>query len=214
MLPDYIIMALMPILMAYALVGETFHEVAGILVFLLYAAQQILHAKWYRRLLRGRYTPFRIVSTIVKLLLLVFMLLLPLSGIALSDHLFAQFPLKIPVTVARPMHLAISYWTYVLMSFRTGLFSTRLIRNVQQYFRREHGRSVYTSVITKSLGILVGLYGAFSFFSRRFPGYLFLRSQFVFYDSSEPLLFFLIDFAAIFFFFAVLGYFTASALRR
>lgn len=214
MLPDIILMAFMPLLMAYSLIGETFHEAAGMLAFLLFAFQQILHARWYRRLLRGRYTPYRILSTAVNLLLAVFMVLLPLSGIAMSDRLFVKFPLKLPVSAARPLHLSLSYWAYVLMSFRMGLHSTRIVRRLGEYFRREHGRSVYTSVVTKSLAVLGGLYGLLSFFTRKFPGYMFLRTQFVFYDSSEPLLFFLIDFAAIFFFFAAAGYFAGRMVRR
>ncbi len=47
------------------------------------------------------------------------------------------------------------------------------------------------------LAALAALYGAFAFFRRGFPEYMFLQSMFVFFDYEEPLLFFFLDYLAI-----------------
>ena len=51
---------LLPLLMAYSLVGEAAHEYLGIGMFLLFIVHHILNLAWWKHLLRGRYTPFRI----------------------------------------------------------------------------------------------------------------------------------------------------------
>ena len=74
---------LLPLLMAYSLVGEAAHEYLGIGMFLLFAAHHILNAAWWKHLLRGRYTPLRVFGTVVNLALAIIMLVLPISGMFL-----------------------------------------------------------------------------------------------------------------------------------
>ena len=65
---------LLPLLMAYSLVGEAAHEYLGIGMFLLFIVHHILNLAWWKHLLRGRYTPFRILGAAVNLALAVIML--------------------------------------------------------------------------------------------------------------------------------------------
>ena len=70
---------LLPLLMAYSLVGETAHEYFGIGMSLLFVAHHILNVAWWKHLLRGKYTPLRILGTAIDLALVVIMLALPIS---------------------------------------------------------------------------------------------------------------------------------------
>lgn len=79
---------LLPLLMAYSLVGEAAHEYLGIGMFLLFIAHHILNIAWWKHLFHGRYTPLRIVGTMVNLALAIIMLALPISGMILSRHVF------------------------------------------------------------------------------------------------------------------------------
>ena len=56
---------LLPLLMAYSLVGETAHEYLGIGMSLLFVAHHILNVAWWKHLLRGKYTPLRILGTAI-----------------------------------------------------------------------------------------------------------------------------------------------------
>ena len=47
--------------MSYQAVENVFHEIAGILLFLLFLIHNILNRKWYKNILRGKYTRFRIL---------------------------------------------------------------------------------------------------------------------------------------------------------
>lgn len=79
---------LLPLLMEYSLVGETAHEYLGIGMSLLFVAHHILNVAWWKHLLRGKYTPLRILGTAIDLALVVIMLALPISGMILSRYVF------------------------------------------------------------------------------------------------------------------------------
>ena len=55
------------------------------------------------------------------------------------------------------------------------------------------------------LAIAAALYGGYGFIRRQFADYLFLRNQFVFFDFSEPMVCFFLDYEAILWLFACMG---------
>ena len=58
------------------------------------------------------------------------------------------------------------------------------------------------------------LYGAWAFFRRSIPDYLFLRTQFAFFDFSEPRIFFFLDYVAAMGTFVWIGHYLAKGVRR
>lgn len=60
------------------------------------------------------------------------------------------------------------------------------------------------------IGWLWAVYGAFAFRRRGVSLYLLLRSHFVFYDYSEPVILFLIDYLSVMVMFVLIGYYFAS----
>ena len=66
---------LLPLLMAYSMVGEATHEYLGIGMFLLFIAHHILNIAWWKNIFHGRYTLLRIVGTTVNFVLAIIMLL-------------------------------------------------------------------------------------------------------------------------------------------
>lgn len=114
--------AMLPILMAYELVGETAHEWVGLAMFVLFILHHILNYKWHQNLLKGRYSGIRILGTAIDMLLIVVMVCLPVSGIMMSRHVFVFLPIRGSSTaLIRTMHLLSSYWGFVLMSVHLGL---------------------------------------------------------------------------------------------
>ncbi|MBQ9346689.1 MAG: hypothetical protein IJT94_05015 [Oscillibacter sp.] len=51
---------LLPLQMAYSLVGETYHEAEGVLLFALFITHHAMHLSWWKNLLRGRYNAYRL----------------------------------------------------------------------------------------------------------------------------------------------------------
>lgn len=191
---DAAMVLLLPLLMAYSLIGEAFHEVAGTLMLVLFLLHHWFNRAWRKNLLKGRYSLQRIFQTTLNLLLLLFMIVQPLCGILMSKHLFTFLPTDGLSSVARAIHLPLSNWGFVLMSLHAGTHLGVMLPKGKK-----------KAAVLGCLGI-VSLYGAYAFVKRQIPAYLFLRLPFAFFDYSEPRLFFLADYLTVMILFAMLGY--------
>ena len=114
-------MILLPLLMAYSLLGETTHEWLGIVMAVLFIVHHVLNWKWYRSLFRGRYGGARILETLTNFLLLADMIALPVSGVLMSLHVFTFLNIGGGMSPVRTIHLLASYWGLILMSFHIGV---------------------------------------------------------------------------------------------
>lgn len=65
---DAVMTILLLFLMAYQVTGEMAHEWIGMGMTVLVIIHQILNRKWYGALLKGKYNPYRTVSTILNIL--------------------------------------------------------------------------------------------------------------------------------------------------
>ena len=68
---DSVMLILLPLLMAYSLIGETAHEWLGISIFLLFILHHIMNPAWLETLFKGRYSPYRIYLTMINVLLFI-----------------------------------------------------------------------------------------------------------------------------------------------
>lgn len=191
---DAIMVVLLPLLMAYSLVGEACHEVVGTLMLCLFITHHWLNRAWLKGLFRGRYTPRRAFQTAVNLLLLAFMIAQPVSGILMSKHLFAFLPTAGLSSVARAIHLPLANWGLVHMSLHAG---THLGAMLPQGKKK--------AVVLGFMGV-VSMYGVYAFIKRQIPAYMFLKLPFAFFDYSEPRIVFFADYLAVMLLFAMLGY--------
>ena len=193
---------LLPLLMAYSLIGEAFHEVAGTLMLLLFLAHHWLNRAWLKNLFRGRYTALRSIQTCLNLLLLVFMIVQPLCGVLMSKHLYTFLPAEGLSRLARAVHLPLANWGFVLMCLHAGMHLASMLPK---------GSGRKAALI--GLGA-VSLYGAYAFFKRQIPRYMFLKLPFVFFDYGEPLVFFLLDYISVMILFAMIGYGVTRLLTK
>ena len=90
-------------------------------MFALFIAHHILNAGWWRSLGKGRYTPARVFQLVIDLLVLLAMLGLMVSGVMLSNHVFAFLPISGGMSFARLLHMASAYWGFVLMSLHWNM---------------------------------------------------------------------------------------------
>ena len=201
---DIEMVLLLPLLMAYSLVGEAAHEYLGIGMFVLFAAHHILNTAWWKHLLRGRYTPLRIFGTAVNLALAVIMLALPISGMILSRHVFRFLHLG-GVAAARTIHLLASYWGLVLMSVHAGMHGSMVSGMLCKKFNIRRSSTAGTWVL-RPIAVLLAVCGIYAFVKHKISSYLFLRTQFAFIDFLQPVALVLLDYLAIIALFAMVGY--------
>ncbi|WP_343250234.1 DUF4405 domain-containing protein [Diplocloster hominis] len=205
MLVDSLMVVLIPLLMAYSLIGETAHEWLGVMMSLLFVGHYLLNFYWFKGLVKGRWTALRIYQTIVNILLLLCTLGLIISGIALSRTVFSFLPIEGGGSWGRTLHLLTSYWGFVLMSFHLGQHWSMILNRVQ--------RSAKRPVILRVLAVAFAGYGIIAFIKREIGTYMTLQNTFVYFDFGEPLFFFFIDYIAIMGLFVFLGYYVTSALK-
>lgn len=74
--------------------------------------------------------------------------------------------------------------------------------------------SLRRSIVLRIAAVLLSAYGIFAFVRRDVSGYMLLRTEFVFYDFSEPFAFFFLDYLAVMVLFAILGYYAAKLLAK
>lgn len=183
-------------LMGYHLWGEELHEWVGAGMLLLFIAHHILNGYWYKTLFKGKYNALRILTLCTTSLVLVSMLAQMYSGIVISRYVFDFLPFGGGMSLARWLHILGAYWGFLLMSLHLGLHWNMILGMFRKATRIKSSSKV-RSIIAFIVGLVIAGYGVWVFIGRAFPTYLFLKSEFVFLDYSEPKILFTIDYLAL-----------------
>ena len=195
---------LLPLLMAYSLVGEAAHEYLGIGMFLLFVAHHILNIAWWKHIFRGKYTLLRVLGTVINLALAIIMLALPISGMILSRQVF-RFLNFGGASTARTVHLLASYWGLVLMSLHAGMHGNVMMGMIRKSINPRQPSKIKIWSL-RIIVVLLAICGIHAFVKNEIISYLFLRTQFVFIDFSQPVVWVLMDYLFVSILFIVIGY--------
>ena len=187
----------LPVLMAYSLAGETLHEIVGTAMLTLFITHHILNRMATVAMFRGKQTPVHILNTVLNLLLFAVMIFLPISGIVLSKHLYTWLPTDGLSAIARTAHLLLSYWGFALLSFHLGLHADLWLNRLK---KRKAAFIVLSIVLT-----LIAAFGVYAFVANRLYEYMFLITQFVFFDFDKPLILTFSDYLSMIVLFAWIG---------
>ena len=204
---DIAMTIILPMLMAYSLIGEVFHEVIGTLMFVLFIIHHVLNRKWYPSLFKGKSTARRIFQTCIDTLLFVVMLMEPVSGILMSKHLYTFIQVPGIASKVREIHLVVAYWGFVLMCFHAGM-------HLIPFMNRITARNKSVSVIIHLVWLLMSGYGVCAFIKRSMPEYMFHKQIFAFIDISESKIVFFLEHAAVMLLFMLAGYIVTVLLNR
>ena len=199
--------------MAYMLVGEEAHEWIGSGLALLFVLHNALNRKWYAALLTGRYTPLRAFQTAVNLLCLVSMAAAAVSGAAMSRYLYDIPFLSGGASLARTVHMLAAYWGYCFISLHLGLHWSMMLGMMKNAAAPQRAPRWITPLL-RTAGAAAALLGAHALMRHNLLDYMFLRNQFVFFDTERPLCFFFLDYAAIMALWAWLAHYTRLALIK
>ena len=199
--------------MAYMLVGEEAHEWIGSGLALLFVMHNALNRKWYAALLTGRYTPLRAFQTAVNLLCLVSMAAAAVSGAAMSRYLYDIPFLSGGASLARTVHMLAAYWGYCFVSLHLGLHWSMMLGMMKNAAAPQRAPRWITPLL-RTAGAAAALLGAHALMRHSLLDYMFLRNQFVFFDTERPLCLFFLDYAAIMALWAWLAHYARLALIK
>lgn len=198
----------MLLLMAYGLIGEKAHEWIGVGMFVLFITHHILNRRWLCNIAKGRYTSMRIVQTVTAALILLCMIGSMVSGIIISRYVFDFLNLS-ESTLAVKIHTLSAFWGFVLMSFHLGLHWKMFVSMAKKQLKPSKLRTAVIRIIA----VFIAGYGVYAFIRRDVGIYMFLKSHFVFYDFSEPVICFLIDYLAVMGLFVFVGDWAGNLIR-
>ena len=199
--------------MAYMLVGEEAHEWIGSGLALLFVLHNALNRKWYAALLTGRYTPLRAFQTAVNLLCLASMAAAAVSGAAMSRYLYDIPFLSGGASLARTVHMLAAYWGYCFISLHLGLHWSMMLGMMKNAAAPQRAPRWITPLL-RTAGAAAALLGAHALMRHSLLDYMFLRNQFVFFDTERPLCLFFLDYAAIMALWAWLAHYARLALIK
>lgn len=197
------------LLMAYGLVGEAAHEWLGMGMFALFLLHHLLNRRWIRAVPQGRYAPPRIVQTALAGLIFLCMVGSMISGIVLSRHVFAFLPRHGGYELAGKLHILCAFWGFVLMSLHLGMHWNMLMTMARKHLQPSKIRTWALRIA----GYSFAAYGAVAFIRRDVGLYLLLKSHFVFFDYSEPLIAFLLDYLAVMGLFVAVGFLLSYVIK-
>ena len=200
-------------LMGYQFWGDIAHEWAGAGMFLLFILHHILNGNWYKTLFKGRYTPARVFQLVVDILVFLAMLGLMVSGIRLSNHVFAFLNIRGGMSFARLLHMAASYWGFVLMALHLGLHWGMFLGMAGKVLKLRRPSRLRKLLLT-ILGAGIAVYGLTVFIRRDLLTYMLLQTQFVFLGFGEPIPLFYLDYLAMMGAFIFLAYYASKLLRK
>ena len=164
---DIAMTVLLLCLMAYQVTGEMAHEWIGMGMTVLIIIHQILNRKWYGALFKGKYRPYRILSTTLNILLLLSFLLTAFCGMSMSGYAVPFLYGMAPVSFVRRTHLSMSHWSFVLMGMHLGMHIPMMTAGLKWKGR--------TKTILAGLFTCIGGIGLYLFLRNGMPDYLFFR---------------------------------------
>lgn len=203
MIADACMTVLLLCLMAYQVTGEVLHEWFGIGMTVLLILHHLVNRKWYAALFKGKYNACRIVTTAINTLLLLSIALTALCGMAMSAHAVPFLYGMLPVSFVRQFHLAMSYWSFVLMGVHLGLHVPTMT-------------ATWKKTVKTTLAILctaIAGTGLWLFMKSGIPDYLLFRSPFAFFDYDKSAVLVFLENLAMLTAFAAFGACAAALMR-
>lgn len=208
MIIDSMMIILLPLLMAYSLVGEYLHEVLGICMFALFIAHNVINRKWWTSVFKGKYDLNRVIFTTVNVLLALYMFIQPLSGILMSKYVLKGITIKGYTGLFRTVHMTGAYWGFILMSFHLGLNASAFVSPTKKHMNKT------AIMIITAVFLLISVYGVYAFVSRRIGDYLTMKTMFAFFDPNSSTALFLIDYVAVMILVAVAAFWLRKSILK
>lgn len=192
---DMVLTVLLMFLMAYQVTGDVLHEWLGIGMTVTLVLHHTLNRKWYKSVFKGKYSPYRITMTAVNTLMLISIALTALSGMSMSGHAVPFMYGFINVMTARNLHLAMSYWSFILMGIHIGLHMKAMTAKLP-----EKGKMIFKVILTGVSGT-----GLWLFLKSDIVNYITFRTHFAFLDYTTAKWLIILQNLAMLMFFVLAG---------
>ena len=194
---DVVMTVFLLCLMSYQVTGERLHEWIGIGMIIVLIIHHILNIRWYSALFRGKYNAYRIVMTGVNILLLVSIALTAFCGMSMSNHAVPFLYGMTGMIFARTSHLALSFWSFILMGLHLGLHLPVIMAKVKP------GKTTKLNC-TICFTVIAGV-GLWLFIKNGILGYISFQTHFASFDYDKAAAIVFLEYLMMEFFFVFIG---------
>lgn len=221
MLLDIVMTIALLFLMAFQVTGDTYHEWIGAGMLLLFVIHNGLNWNWYRAAFKGKYSLQRVLRTVINLAALVAIVLTGYSGIVMSRHVFAFLTIAGGLATARQLHLAGSYWSFVLMSIHLGMHWIMLTGKMKMSEKsndnqdeKKHSQKIVILWALRIAAFAVAIYGAILFGRMEIFRNMFLQNEFAIMDYETSGFFVILQNLAMMSMWVFVGHYLTKALVK
>jgi len=176
-------------LMAFQVTGQLVHEYIGLITIGLFILHQILNIRWYKKLFNGQYNSIRIIQTIINFLILLLFLALAYSGMGMSQVVGRFMSFQAKISFVRKLHLFCSYWFFLVISLHIGMHWNMFIQMINKLKKKKNNNKIIARLTgAKTIQVaafLIFFYGSWVFIDSRIYEYMFLKTEFVFFDYTR-----------------------------
>ena len=111
------------LLMPYSLLSEIAHEWIGMAMLVLFISHHILNHQWVTSVRKGKYNAFRVIQTVLVIIMLILIMGFMISGILLSNHIFKWIKISGTYMTARQIgDYLIMRMHFVFYDYEKGIF--------------------------------------------------------------------------------------------
>ena len=132
------------------------------------------------------------------------MLGLGYSGMVMAQYL--PFSISRSLSLARRLHLACSYWGFVLMNIHLGMHLRQIINMLKKYIHLKNN-------ILKLVMIIISLCGIYCFIQNNLISYMFLINEFIFFDFENSVFIVLLEYLSMMGLWINIGYFMTNKIK-
>lgn len=163
-------------LMALQVTQQFAHEWLGIAMTVLFIVHHIMNYKYYKTIFKVKYNFLRVFQLLICVLLFLSFIATAVSGMAMSRYATPFMKGIMKASDARKLHMAFSYWSFVLMGVHIGmhfgLITSKLPKGV---FR------IVSAVIMTGISV----WGFMLFLDANIFDYMFMQTHFAFLDYDK-----------------------------
>lgn len=188
---DIIMFILLLLCMSYS----KWHEYLGIILCIGFIIHCILQKNYFAKIISLKYTLYNSFILIINLLTFLTMFGLIISSLIFLDYipLFLKTSFPNLINFARTLHLLSAYWGFILISMHLGLHWQIFYNLITKYTKNKLSYLLNSKLILW----IIFLYGLNNFIHYDLISYMLLQNNFVYFNPSQSLLSFFVDYLSI-----------------
>lgn len=208
---DLAMTALLVVVMACRITGETVHGRLGMVLLTLFIVHNIVNRRWYTTLFKGRYNYVRFCNNAVNVALLAAMLVTMLSGIFIAKNILpAAYDYG---RSFRQIHAAAHHWSLLLAGAHLGLYWGVILAPLLKLIG-PLARGMILKAVLRCLAVLIILGGIKAAVAKDMGAKLVMYYSFSFWDADTPAGLYILDYVLLMAACACLVYYLLRLIKK